>query len=133
MIIFGRSDILRKDNLVSKSLFGIFTCVPVVLTLEGHYLFDSFSVYPFEIFVMQIFIELLTCFFVLLFPGEEIGLKSKTFLSNFFSEITLIIEMPEFHFLCMFMQILIFDHLLILFGLNVYFLSGLSHSFSVKT
>ena len=82
---------------------------------------------------MQIFIELLAGFFVLLFPGKKIVLESKSFLGNFFSKITLVVKMSEFHFLCVFMQILIFDHLLILFGFNVYFLSGFLHGLSIKT
>lgn len=52
VIILSRSDILRKNNFISESLFGIFTCIPVIITFECHYLLYSLSVHSLEIFVV---------------------------------------------------------------------------------
>lgn len=68
---------------------------------------------------MQVVVELLGGLLVLLLPGFDVLLESHAFLRDFLPEIALVVEILFSHLVAVFLQVLVFDHVLVLFGLLV--------------
>lgn len=69
---------------------------------------------------MQKVVELLLRFLVLLFPGLDVLLEPEAFLGNSFSKIALVVEVFLLHVLRAFAQVLVFNRILVLLGVNVH-------------
>ena len=72
------------------------------------------------ILLVQVIVELMLRFLVLLFPCFNVLLQSESLLTDTFAEIALVVEMLLFHWLSVLAEILVFDRLLVLLGVDVH-------------
>jgi hypothetical protein len=69
---------------------------------------------------VQKVVEFLLGFLVLLFPGLDVLLEPDALLCNSFSKIALVVKVFLLHVLRVFAQVLVFNRILVLLGINVH-------------
>lgn len=131
LIILSRCYISWEYDLVSQLFLYIVSIIPEIFTFIGEYFFNSFSVHFFQVFFMDMFICFGLFFFIFFLPGFYIVFESECFFCNGFSELTLVIKILYLHLFSMLFQILIFNHVLILFSCNMNVFSFLLQFFFI--